>query len=310
MGVPPIATELTWGLGPGDRVGILGPNGAGKTTLMRLVLDQQGPGAPLVDSGRVDRGSTVRPGALEQRLADVDTDARVLPWLRDVGEQVTVTTGEELTPSQLLEQFGFSDDTAWKRLGDLSGGELRRLFLLRLLLRGPNLVVLDEPTNDLDIDTLTVLEDVLDSWPGTLVVVSHDRYFLERVCDDIYLMADGALRHLPGGVDEYLAVLAGGGSGSTGGRAGADGGGAAASTSVADEGLSSTQERAIRKEIGGIERRVEKLEQQVVRLHDRMATHDQSDYSGLADLTAQLREVEAEVAALEERWFELSELLG
>ena len=313
-GVAPVVTGLTWGLGPGDRVGILGPNGAGKTTLTRLVLGSRGPGAPVVDAGDVDRGSTVRTGVLEQRLADVDTEARVLPWLRDVGERVTVTTGEELTPSQLLEQFGFADETAWKRLGDLSGGELRRLFLLRLLLRGPNLIVLDEPTNDLDIDTLTVLEDVLDSWPGTLVVVSHDRYFLERVCDDIYLMADGALRHLPGGVDEYLAVLAGGGAGASS-AADASGPRSATPTAVvpaeaaAEPAPTAADVRAARKRMQAVERRLSTIDTTAERVHAQMV-EAATDPEALAPLVARLADLDQERAALEAEWLELADAAG
>lgn len=199
---PEVLHRQTFRLGPGDRVGLLGPNGAGKTTLVRLLLG--GDDAPPVE-GFVRRGKTVVPAVLGQRLAELDPDDRVLPWLQRGGEHVVVTSGAELTASQLLEMFGFTGDAPHKRLGDLSGGERRRLELLRILLAGPNLLMLDEPTNDLDIETLTVLEDVLDTWPGSLLVISHDRYFLERVTDDIWAMlGDGRLRHLPGGVPEYL----------------------------------------------------------------------------------------------------------
>ncbi|MCU0294976.1 MAG: ATP-binding cassette domain-containing protein, partial [Candidatus Nanopelagicales bacterium] len=196
---PEVLRDQTWGVGPGDRIGILGPNGAGKTTVLRLLN-----GALTQESGAVKRGKTVRTAVVDQSLPAIQPDQRVLPWLQEMGNRIEVSNGQELTPSQLLEQFGFSGDAPWKRLKDLSGGELRRLHLLRTFLSGANMIMLDEPTNDLDTETLTVLEDVLDSWPGTLVVVSHDRYFLERVCDDLWALWDGTLQHLPGGIDQYL----------------------------------------------------------------------------------------------------------
>ncbi|MFN8124968.1 MAG: ABC-F family ATP-binding cassette domain-containing protein [Candidatus Nanopelagicales bacterium] len=290
-GLPPVLERQDLLLGPGDRIGLLGPNGAGKSTFLRLLLGESVP--PV--TGFVRRGKTVVPAELGQRLADLDPDDRVLPWLERGGQHVVVTTGDELTAGKLLEVFGFTGDAPHKRLGDLSGGERRRLELLRVLLSGPNLLLLDEPTNDLDIETLTVLEDVLDSWPGTLVVVSHDRYFLERVCDDVYAMiGDGRLRHLPGGVDEYLAIVAA--------QPAASGAAPAAASDVAPPaGLSNADERQLRKQLTRIERSLEKLERQRSDLHQRLAAAA-TDPDRLLELTAELREVDGRTAALEEEW--------
>src|SRR4051794_2603974 len=193
--------HVTWRLGPGDRVGLVGVNGSGKTTLLRVLLGQLQP-----DRGSVRLGSTVRPALLTQGLEDLDGDRRVLESLQDVRGRIALADGRELTATQLAERFGFGGGRSWTHVRDLSGGERRRLQLMRLLMGEPNLLVLDEPSNDLDIDTLLALEDLLDSWPGTLVVVSHDRSLVERVCDDTFALGDdGTLRHLPGGIDQYIA---------------------------------------------------------------------------------------------------------
>ncbi len=220
---------LTWQLGPGDRVGLLGPNGVGKTTLVRLLTGQRQP-----DAGTVTVGATVVPAMLPQTIVPEDPEDRVLPSVERLRREVQI--GERtVTASALLEDFGFRGGRAMTRVGDLSGGELRRLELLKLLIGGPNLLVLDEPTNDLDVETLAVIEDLLDTWPGSLVVVSHDRFFLERTCDDLYgLLGDGRLRHLPRGVEQYLELRSGAGSwrgvgsgavAGAGGGAGCGGGG-------------------------------------------------------------------------------------
>ncbi|MDH3959546.1 MAG: ATP-binding cassette domain-containing protein, partial [Actinomycetota bacterium] len=193
--------DLTWQLGPGDRVGLLGPNGAGKTSLVRLLTAQREP-----DAGTVITGATVVAATLPQTIVAGDPEQRVLPSVERLRREIEIG-GRTVTAGNLLEDFGFKGEKAMTRIGDLSGGELRRLELLKLLIGGPNLLVLDEPTNDLDVETLAVIEDVLDSWPGSLVVVSHDRYFLERTCDDLYaLLGDGRLRHLPRGVEQYLEL--------------------------------------------------------------------------------------------------------
>ncbi len=203
--------HATWRLGPGDRVGLVGVNGAGKTSVLRLLAGDLEPSA-----GRVRRGRTVSLEQLSQSLDELDPEERVLETVENI-KRVTKTATGEVTASSMLERFGFTGDRLTARIGDLSGGERRRLQMMRLLLSEPNVLLLDEPTNDLDIETLNVLEDFLDSWPGTLVVVSHDRYFLERVCDSVWaLMGDGDVKMLPRGVDEYLerrrAMLASGGS--------------------------------------------------------------------------------------------------
>lgn len=294
--VPEVLRGQNFLLGPGDRIGLLGPNGAGKTTLMKLFLG--GPDMPPTE-GFVRRGKTVVPAELGQRLADRDPDDRVLPWLQRAGEHVVVTTGDELTAGQLLEMFGFTGDAPHKRLGDLSGGERRRLELLRVLLSGPNLLLLDEPTNDLDIETLTVLEDVLDSWPGSLVVVSHDRYFLERVCDDVYaLLGDGRLRHLPGGVDEYLQRRAESPKATAFRTSPAPTG---TSASAAASGVTPAEERQLRKSLARVERSLDKLTRERDNLHLQLA-EAATDSERLLALTAELRELDARAAALEEEW--------
>ena len=192
--------HATWRIGPGDRIGIVGVNGAGKTSLLSLIS-----GALAPDVGRVKHGRTIAMQYLTQALDEIDPEARVLPTVESIRRVTKTLDGQEITATSLLERFGFTGDRLTARLGDLSGGERRRFQLLKLLLTEPNVLLLDEPTNDLDIDTLNVLEDFLDSWPGTLIVVSHDRYFLERVTDSVWaLLGDGQVSMLPRGVDEYL----------------------------------------------------------------------------------------------------------
>ena len=297
---------VEWRIAPGERTAILGANGSGKSTLLGLIAGTLEP-----SEGRVRRGKAVRVGVLDQQFRELEAiaDERV----RDVLARARasyVVDGRELTPAQLLERLGFAREHLSARVKDLSGGQRRRLQLLLVLLSEPNVMVLDEPSNDVDTDMLAAMEDLLDSWPGTLIVVSHDRYLLERVTDQQYAIVDGHLRHLPGGVDEYLALRAEAGVGPAPAGAGPTLQQAAA-TSVAPQGeLSGADERAARKELSAVERRLERLSQQQAQLHERMAAHDQGDYQGLADLTAELRQLGDQAADLEERWFELSELLG
>lgn len=300
-----LLSGLTWQLGPGDRVGLLGPNGAGKTSLARVLLGQRAP-----DGGQVVIGSTVVPAMLAQHVVAPDPDDRVLPSIQQVRREVSVD-GRTLTAGTLLEDFGFRGERLMTRLGDLSGGELRRVELLRLLLAGPNLIVLDEPTNDLDIDTLTAVEDLLDTWPGTLLVISHDRYFLERTCDDVYAMlGDGTLRHLPRGVDEYLDLLA---ARATPAKRATP---AARSESLApgpaptatSPGPTGAALRAARKDLGRVEARLARLEQERATVHDQMASAH-SDHERLAVLVAQEAALAAERDTLEERWLELAQVL-
>lgn len=292
---PEVLHRQTFHVGPGDRIGLLGPNGVGKTTLIRLLLG--GSDMPPTE-GFVRRGKTVLPAVLGQRLSDVDPDDRVLPWLQRQGEHIVVSSGAELTAAQLLEMFGFAGDAAHKRLGDLSGGERRRLELLRILLSGPNLLMLDEPTNDLDIETLTVLESVLDDWPGSLLVVSHDRYFLERVTDDIWAMpGDGRIRHLPAGVSQYLEL-----------RRTAQPHSGPRSDQLGSGGSRSAADRHLRKTVARIERQLQKLADKRVDLHQALSDAA-TDPARLSALTADLKALVDQQATLEDQWLAASESL-
>ncbi|MCW2771359.1 MAG: transporter ATP-binding protein [Aeromicrobium sp.] len=293
----PVLKHVEWRIGPGERTGILGANGAGKSTLLGLVTGKVEP-----DSGRVKKGKTVKVVTLTQELdelKDVGND-RVSDV---VGRQRTayVSGGKEMTPSQLLERLGFSSAQMSTPVRDLSGGQKRRLQLLLILLDEPNVLVLDVATNDLDTDMLAAMEDLLDSWPGTLLVVSHDRYLLERITDNQYAILDGHLRHLPGGVDQYLRL-----------RKEQDTP-AASNPSTAGHPkaskLSSAEERNTRKEIASIDRKMVKLSGRIDALHVEMAQHDPSDGQGLSRLSAEVADLEAQVATHEERWLELTELM-
>jgi ATP-binding cassette subfamily F protein uup len=295
--------HLTWLVGPGDRIGIAGVNGSGKTSLMRVLVGDLAPTA-----GKVVRGVTVRPAYLSQDVVELPPALRVLEAVEMVRREVDLGKGRSITATQMCERFGFVGNAQWTPVGELSGGERRRLQLLRLLMDEPNVLVLDEPTNDLDIDTLTALEDLLDGWAGTLLVVSHDRYFLERVCDrTVAMLGDGRLRDLPGGVDEYLArrravraavdrPAAGGGAAAGGVAAG---GAAAAPTDAAAT-------RAARKELARLERQLDKVRDRENRLHDQMAAAA-TDHERVLALDADLRALVAERSTLEERWLELAE---
>lgn len=324
-----VLREITWRIAPGERTAILGANGAGKSTLLGLVAGSIAP-----TSGRVKRGKTVRIGILDQQFSALEEIGGDLVRQVLARYKTSYTVGEkEMTPAQLLERLGFSRDCISSRVCELSGGQRRRLQLLLVLLSEPNVLILDEPSNDVDTDMLAAMEDVLDSWPGTLIVVSHDRYLVERVTDRQYAIFDGRLRHLPGGVDEYLELsdaakagseggapkkAAGGsapkapgksvGSAKTGGGSAKTGGGSAAERSGAE--LTGAQRRAAEKEVNSIDRRLAKLADKVAQVHARMAEHDQSDYVGLRKHADDLRGLEAEVAELEDRWLELSEKLN
>jgi ABC transport system ATP-binding/permease protein len=303
-GEKPVLKDVTWRIGPGERTGILGPNGAGKSTLLGLVAGTVEPSA-----GRVKRGKTVEIGVLDQQfsqLAEIEGD-RVREVLAREKTEVTVE-GKDLTPSQLLERLGFSRAHLSSRVGDLSGGQRRRLQLLLVLLSEPNVMILDEPTNDVDLDMLAAIEDLLDSWPATLLVVSHDRYLLERVTDQQYAILDGTFRHVPGGVDEYLKLREQlETTGSSPQRVPA-----ARSSSRKEEAslISGAERRAAQKEASSIERKLEKLTDQVRTMDSQLAAHDQSDFEGLGEITAQRQQIAAEVEELEERWLELTEVTG
>jgi ABC transport system ATP-binding/permease protein len=286
LGGRKLLDDVTWRLGPGDRVGLLGPNGAGKTTVLRLLTGDLAP-----DSGQVKVGQTVAPAYLSQQVAELDPTRRVLEAVEDIAKRVAVGRGKEQTAGQLLETLGFASDRQWTPVGDLSGGERRRVQLLRLLMAGPNVLLLDEPTNDLDVETLSQVEDILDGWAGTVVVVSHDRWFLERVCDTVWaLPGDGTLRHLPGGVEDYLALR--------NGIATSEAGAATPSRGV--------DSRSAKREIKGIERRIARIDAEEKRLHGRLAEHA-TDHERVAALDEELRALTVERDALETQWLELSE---
>jgi ATPase subunit of ABC transporter with duplicated ATPase domains len=300
LGARTILSAVDWMVGPGDRVALVGANGAGKSTLLRVLA-----GTQTLDSGQVTIGQTVRAAFLSQELAELPGDKRVLEAVEQVARRVNLG-GRELNAAQLAEVFGFTERRLWTPVSDLSGGERRRLQLLRLLAGEPNVLLLDEPTNDLDTDTLAGLEDLLDSWPGTLVVASHDRYLVERVCDAVYaLPGDGSLRHLPGGIEQYLSIVSAPDEQSRNAPA-------ARPAERTVEPARTTIEgdlRSARKELARLERTIGKLEQRESALHAELAQHA-TDYARVTELDARLREVRAEREAVETQWLELAEQVG
>jgi len=301
--------HVTWRIGPGDRIGLVGVNGSGKTSLLRALTGQRA-----LDGGRLITGKTVRLAHLTQELADVPGELRVLEAVERIARFVRVGKNE-ISASSMLERLGFPAARQWTPVAELSGGERRRLQLTRLLMEEPNVLLLDEPTNDLDIDTLQRLEDLLDGWPGTLVVVSHDRYLIERACDSVMaLFGDGRLTHVPGGIQEYLdrrARTVAAGKGATGTAAAAapsKAGSKGSSTATKAEGPgSAAEQREARKEIRRVERRLEVLDKKVKELHAALADAA-TDAPRLLALDAELREVQAERERLEEQWMEAAEL--
>jgi ATP-binding cassette subfamily F protein uup len=282
----------TWQLGPGARIGLVGVNGSGKTTLLRLLAGEVEPA-----SGSVRRGQTVQLAMLSQDTAEIPGDLRVLQALEEVRGRTVTSDGREMTAGTLAERFGFRGERGRTLVRDLSGGERRRLQLMRLLMGEPNVLLLDEPTNDLDIDTLTALEDLLDAWPGTLLVVSHDRYFLERVCDDVYaLMGDGKVRHLPGGVEQYLALRS---------AAADEPDPVAPKAPVKGAG---GRRRDAQKEVARLERALERASEREAALHEDMAANA-TDHGRLRSLQGDLAALVAEREELEAAWLEASELL-
>jgi len=296
-----ILDHVSWQLGPGDRVGVLGANGSGKTTLLRLLDGTVQDNAEIGVTGHVTRGKTVRVAHLSQELAELDPSQRVIEAAEEVRRQAHVGK-RELSASQLLERLGFAGGHQRTMVSALSGGERRRLQLLRLLMNEPNVLLLDEPTNDLDVPTLTELEDLLDDWPGSLVAVSHDRYFLERVTDHVLaLRGDGRLAFLGGGVDEYLAMIeAREAQQPTSTRA--DRAGRQASEPLGVAG----REREARKEMARVERRLDRLHNEEAELAASMG-EQASDYQRLLELGDRLRSVQQERSGLEERWLALAE---
>ena len=281
--------DLTWNIGPGDRIGIIGINGAGKTTLMRTLAGQIKPVA-----GKLVTGITVKIAFLTQHLDELDPSWRLLEAVEKVATHVEIGKGKTLSASQLCERLGFDRDAQWTPVGDLSGGERRRLQLTRLLMDSPNVLLLDEPTNDFDIETLTELEDLLDSYGGTLVVISHDRYFLERVCDRFYgLLGDKVLRDLPRGVDQYLeertkSVIA-----------------SSASNQKVVAVSSAAEQRQLKKDLARVERQVAKEKERLSQLKSALeaAAFNPDE---LIKITTEISNVESELAAREEEWLEIT----
>jgi ATP-binding cassette subfamily F protein uup len=290
--------HITWQLGPGDRIGLVGVNGAGKTSFLRALADasaSEGDRQPA--GGHVTVGKTVRLAYLSQEVAELDPAQRVLQAVESVRQRVDLGKGREMTAGQLCERFGFGKEKQWTPVGDLSGGERRRLQLLRLLMDEPNVLFLDEPTNDLDIETLTQLEDLLDGWPGSMIVISHDRYFLERTTDRVFaLLGDSTLRMLPRGVDEYLERR----------RAVQAAAAAAAPAPAAAKEKPAADTRAAKKELQRIERQLDRIGEKENTLHGRIADNA-TDFEKVAALDAELRALRDEREELESRWLELAE---
>ncbi len=308
--------QVTWRLGPGDRVGMVGVNGSGKTSLLNVLAEGRLADGGLAEGrlavgglaepaparsglhvdGTIVRGKTVRLAYLSQELAELDPDLRVREAVEEIRLRIRVGD-RELSAGQLLERLGFTAERQWTRIGDLSGGERRRVQMLRLLMDEPNVLLLDEPTNDLDIETLTEFEDLLDGWPGTLVVVSHDRYFLERVTEHVVaLLGDRKLAFLGGGVDEYLDRV----------RAlrDAPGGQPPAPATARPAGApapSAAEERTARKELQRLERQLQRLSAREAELAEQLAANA-TDYEKLTTLGAELKAAQAEKSDLEERW--------
>jgi len=279
--------ELTWNIGPGDRFGIVGVNGAGKTTLMRTMAAELE-----VAAGKLVTGITVKVAFLTQHLDELDPSWRVLEAVEKVANHIEIGKGRTLSASQLCERLGFDRDGQWTPVGDLSGGEKRRLQLTRLLMDSPNVLLLDEPTNDFDIETLTELEDLLDSFGGTLIVISHDRYFLERVCDRfVGLLGDGKLRDLPRGVDQYLEDRA---------RSISE------STNTSQKKVSSAaEERQLKKDLTRVERQIEKAREKIAALRSEEEAAS-FDAARLIEIASEIAATEAELATREEEWLAIT----
>ena len=290
--------DVTWQLGPGERVGVVGVNGTGKTTLLQLLAGIL-PGS-LVTTGRVVRGKTVRIGYLTQEPVPVDPGLRALEAAEQVRSLARVG-GREMSASQLLDRLGLTGERQWVPVAELSGGEQRRLQLMLVLLGEPNVLLLDEPTNDLDIETLTELEDTLDGWPGSMVVVSHDRYFLERACDHVVALLDEKLAYLPGGVPDYLERR-------QRQQQAAERAPARPAAPIPAAG-SAARQRTAQKELARVERQLDRLSGQEAELTTAL-TENASDYARLIELGAQLRDVQGEKAGLEDRWLALAEELS
>jgi len=280
--------DIYWNIGPGDRIGIVGVNGAGKTTLMKILS-----GEGKINAGKLVTGVTVKAAYLSQHLEELDPTWRVLEAVEKVANRVQLGNGKELSASQLCERLGFNKDQQWTPVGDLSGGERRRLQLTRLLMDSPNVLLLDEPTNDFDVETLTALEDLLDSFGGTLIVISHDRYFLERVCDTfVGLLGDRSLRDLPRGIDEYLQLRK------------------AASQSVtqaiaAKKESTVLEQKALKKELARLEKQMERRQARIAEIGVELSSIT-TDHTRLVELHKEQENLEREYEELEMAWLELN----
>ena len=326
-----ILDDVDWIIGPGDRYGIVGANGIGKTTLLRIIQGLQ----PL-DSGRVKIGQTVRFAVLSQHLDELRKlgDDRVRQVISRYSRR-TMLDGKEMTPGQLLERLGFTKDDQNEPVCDLSGGQKRRLALMLILLDEPNVLILDEPGNDLDTDMLAAVESLLDGWPGTLLLVTHDRYLMERVTDHQFALIDGKVRHLPGGVDEYLKLaeeaeasavggdairksgkaLAGNGAAASSAQMAADAGdvasaGVSAPSSDVRPALSGGEQRTLRKLMVSNEKKIETLKGKIEKKQLEMAEADPSDYLVLTAMQEEIADFETQIESLELEWFEAAEKLG
>lgn len=297
-----VLKKVTWRIAPGERTGIMGVNGAGKSTLLGLITRAVQP-----TRGRVKHGKTVKVATLTQQLDELTEVAH--ERVSDVigrKRSTYVTGGKEMTPGQLLERLGFTSAQLSTPVKDLSGGQKRRLQLLLILLDEPNVLILDEPSNDLDTDMLAAMEDLLDTWPGTLLVVSHDRYLMERVTDQQYALFDGRFTHLPGGIDQYLLMSAQAAAHPAQTALDSSPLGKQGSAESASK-VGGAELRAAQKEINQIDRKLTKLAEQRQKLAEKMTVHDQSDYTGLAELGAQQEAIQNEVEELEMRWLELAD---
>jgi ABC transport system ATP-binding/permease protein len=303
-----ILHPLTWRLAPGERTGILGINGAGKTTLIKLIE-----GTLLPTTGRVSRGATVKLAVLDQRLASLD-EIRNDRVSEVIARKRTTyhSAGGDLTPAQLLERLGFTSAHLSARVFELSGGQRRRLQLLLQLLEEPNVLLLDEPTNDLDTDMLAAMEDLLDTWPGTLVVVSHDRYLMERVTDQQYAIIDGVFRHLPQGVDQYLQLQHDRSPASVADLAGHGVSADAATLSAKEPGLrpGSNEHRVAQKEHASLGRKMGTIAAKIEDLDQALLAADHADHENLKELSGSRQALEAEMTSMESRWLELADILG
>ena len=315
LGGKTVLDDVSWIIGPGDRFGIVGENGAGKTTLLRVIEGALAPSA-----GRVKIGKTVKFAVLSQHLDNLVKlgSDRVREVIGRYSRRVMLD-GKEATPAQLLERLGFTRDDLNEPVCDLSGGQKRRLALMLILLDEPNVLILDEPGNDLDTDMLAQVEDLLDGWPGTLLLVTHDRYLMERVTDNQYALINGKIRHLPRGVDEYLELVGrstderGGVVASSSGKASASKQPSASAgeqaTGTASK-LSGGEIRALRKSMASAERKMDTLRGKIEGIHQAMTEVDPSDYVKLGDMQKEIKEIEAQIEALEEEWMEAAEALG